>query len=448
VKKLHKRLLQLGAQEFYPRGEGDERHDEGTDGTLIPWTTDLCKTLCEKHPLSPDVLPIAPYELLPPKYIIESDSPSVVNGMKTEIPRGPSAFTAVLKKNERLTPQSHFQDVRLLELSMSRPTDHAPGDAASILPQNPPDVVEEFLSIASIDIDPDQPLIIKTNSQATNTSSVITFDNPITLRSILTHYLDITAIPRRSFFSFISAFTSDITHRDRLLEFTDPQYLDELYDYTTRPRRSIIEVLQEFSSVKIPIPYLLEAIPRIRPRLFSIASSSLQYSADKPQIDLLVAIVKYRTVIKKIRQGLCTRYIASLPVGTELSITISKGGLSPKTGEQQTPVLMIGPGTGVAPMRALTWDRVLGHGERKGENLLCFGCRGKDVDYFFRKEWEKLKEDEMARFDVVPAFSRDQVFLVWFFNDYTVEANGLLENEGICSAYYQEECKEGLRITA
>lgn len=409
MKKLHKRLLQLGAQEFYPRGEGDERHDEGTDGTLIPWTTDLCKTLCEEYPLPPDILPIPPYELLPPKYIIQSDNP-IMNDTTVEIHRGPSAFTAVLQKNERLTPQSHFQDVRLLEFSMSRPTDHAPGDAASILPQNPPNVVEEFLSIASVDTDPDQLIVIKTNPQATNTSSVITFQNPITLRSILTHYLDIAAIPRRSFFSFISAFTSDITHRDRLLEFTDPQYLDELYDYTTRPRRSIIEVLQEFSSVKIPIPYLLEAIPRIRPRLFSIASSSLQYPIDKPQIDLLVAIVKYRTVIKKIRQGLCTRYIASLPVGAKLSITISKGGLSPKTGEQQTPVLMVGPGTGVAPMRALTWDRVLNRGEKKGENLLCFGSRGKDVDYFFKDEWEKLRVDKMANFDVMPAFSRDQVY--------------------------------------
>ena len=66
-----------------------------------------------------------------------------------------------------------------------------------------------------------------------------------TLRQLLTEYLDINAIPRRSFFAKIAHFTEDEMQKERALEFTDPQYLDEYFDYATRPRRSILEVLQE-----------------------------------------------------------------------------------------------------------------------------------------------------------------------------------------------------------
>ena len=236
-------------------------------------------------------------------------------------------------------------------------------------------------------------------------------EDTVTLRELLTNHLDILSIPRRSFFAQLAHYTSDPFHRDRLLEFTDPQYIDELYDYTTRPRRSILEVLQEFESVKIPWQKVVSLIPGMRGRQFSIASAYAE-KKEGTEVELLIAIVKYKTVIKRIRQGVCTRYIASLTPGQDITVTIQPGGLQVTKKEIDRPVVMIGPGTGVAPMRSLVYQRMqwrekLGI-EGKGKDLLFFGCRNAEADYFFKDEWRDLTEKSVP-LEVFAAFSRDQV---------------------------------------
>ncbi|KAK6532700.1 NAPDH-dependent diflavin reductase [Arthrobotrys megalospora] len=447
IKKLHKRLLQLGGSEFYIRGEGDEQHEEGIDGTLIPWVEGLSSKLLELFPLPDGMDPIPSHQLLPPKFTVEVDSTQPVytdEGYTSNlsVSRGPSSFKVTVSKNDRLTPSTHFQDTRLLSFTSSTPFTHSPGDALSILATNPPEVVTEAIEILNLPVHPDQPLTIIHHSPEPTSPSSSQFINPTTLRTLLTHHLDITAIPRRSFFTFCASFTTDETHKERLIDFTNPLYAEELYDYTTRPRRSILEVLQEFDTVKIPLEYLIEMIPKIKGRLFSIASSAEQYNhpflLPSPQqleeneegkytLDLLIAIVKYRTVIKRIRRGMCTRYISTLQPGDTLNVTITKGGLgtSARTVKPHTPVVMIGPGTGVAPMRAMVWERlreversshssgvITGDGEvglKPAKTLLFFGCRGKETDYYFGNEWEKLVEKYGKEiFEIKTAFSRDQ----------------------------------------
>ncbi|KAK6343097.1 NAPDH-dependent diflavin reductase [Orbilia javanica] len=450
VKKLHKRLLQLGASEFYIRGEGDVQHEEGIDGTLIPWVEGLTSRLLELFPLPAGISPIPPHQLLPPKLTLSTDSsrpiyPDDSYSENLTLPRGPASFKLTVSQNTRLTPPTHFQDTRLLSFTSTTPLTHSPGDALSILATNPPEVVEEALEILNLGISPDKPLLI-TPHPSSSASSTPQFITPLTLRTLLTHHLDVTAIPRRSFFTFCAAFTTDETHKERLIDFTNPLYAEELYDYTTRPRRSILEVLQEFGSVKVPLEYLIEMIPKIKGRLFSIASAAEQYSSSPvtasplspdPEIqnpdgkkeegehtlDLLIAIVKYRTVIKRIRRGMCTRYISTLKPGDTLNATITKGGLgtSSRVVKHSTPVVMIGPGTGVAPMRAMVWERMMeverylspegggGGGLKPAKTLLFFGCRGENLDYYFGNEWSELVgKFGKEVFDVKTAFSRDQ----------------------------------------
>lgn len=200
-------------------------------------------------------------------------------------------------------------------------------------------------------------------------------------------------------------------------------------------------MLQEFGSVKVPLEYLVEMVPRIRGRLFSIASAAEQYSSPlipslpppapetteeegekgKYTLDLLIAIVKYRTVIKRIRTGMCTRYISTLQPGDTLNATLTKGGLGTSSAsiKHSTPVVLIGPGTGVAPMRAMVWERMMGvekylcgddsGGLRPAKTLLFFGCRGVNKDYYFGNEWSELSgRFGKEVFEVKTAFSRDQ----------------------------------------
>ena len=346
----------------------------------------------------------------------------------------PDSIIVTLHRNDRVTPTSHWQDVRWLTFVGPELVEYQPGDVLTVFPKNFPQGVNEIISLMGWTTVADEPICFI----ATTPSSDRRDENPpirhllpapdLTLRKLLTHHLDISAIPRRSFFSLIAHFTDDPFQKERLLEFTKTEYLDELHDYTTRPRRSILEVLQEFDTVKVPWRWAGNLFPALKGRQFSIASGgSLKTAGAGPsqtRFDLLVAMVKYRTVIRRVRQGVCSRYLASLPIGTQARVLLRRGGLHVSSAQATKPVIMVAPGTGIAPMRSMLWERlswkqhaennkqhprINGHSTPTmiGKHLLFFGCRNKDSDYFFKREWEQLGSDIDLR--VFAAFSRDQV---------------------------------------
>lgn len=337
-----------------------------------------------------------------------------------------NGITATLQSNDRLTPSNHWQDVRHLTLILPEAKPYSPGDVVTIYPRNFPVDVDQFIQLMRWSSIADEPL----HFVPTSTQEITSYPPPpipagtnFTLRGLLTNHLDIMSIPRRSFFSHLAHYTSDPFHIERLQEFTNPEYIDELYDYTTRPRRSILEVLDEFTSVKIPWQKICSVIPLLRGRQFSIASGgdlkapqcTSNQQANTTQVDLLVAIVKYKTIIKRIRQGVCTRYIASLKPGQNITVTLQKGGLNPRKADVDKPVVMVGPGTGVAPMRSLIYERMKWRKESSPQqthdsginDTLFFGCRNAEQDYFFREEWQYLASK--GQLNVFAAFSRDQV---------------------------------------
>ncbi|ORY65070.1 uncharacterized protein BCR38DRAFT_431779 [Pseudomassariella vexata] len=535
ARKLHKRLEQLGATELYPRGEADERHEEGIDGTYLPWSLSLRAHLLSEYPLPEGVSPIPPDVHLPPKFTIrlvptmdregvsnldpliqnsnvgqpalgndkdarpptDADRKPMIDGKaalfshvdavnpeldEIELIRErarpgnlapiarlsehtaqkmdgglnildrpnvlrdhpakyslqdstptyekppppdllpiPDSWMATVIRNERVTPLNHWQDVRLLELIVSprinpvtKKVHHScfykPGDCVVIYPKNFPVDVQALIDRMEWNEVADKPF--KHYSERDDGISIEHAPKrcyPLkntTLRQLLTHNYDITAIPHRVFFDHIKFFTDDTMHKDRLTEFADPAYTDEFYDYTSRPRRSILEILQEFSSVKIPHQWVPTIFPIMRGREYSIASGGRlikdQDDPDYTRIEILVALVKYKTVLRKIRKGICSRYIESLQPDTPVQVGLEEHQGPPIHSHDfsRLPVLAIAPGTGVAPIRSYIWDRALE--SQRGREFLFFGGRNHDADFFFKKEWEQLGVD------VITAFSRDQ----------------------------------------
>jgi sulfite reductase alpha subunit-like flavoprotein len=435
-KKLTNRLLQLGAQVICDRADSDEQHPEGIDGSFIPWLTQLRLRLLEQYPLSDGVEAIPDDVLLEPKWILQKaeGTKADVSDSSDRSPNGlllglPKSITATIASNQRVTPTTHWQDVRHLSLRLNEQHEYGPGDILTIYPKNFQSDIDQFLGICGWASTADEELMfIPTNKVQydNNPTSYPSAPLPLlqnarfTLRDLLTTHLDIMSIPRRSFFSHLVHYTSDEFHIERLKEFTNPEFIDELFDYTTRPRRSILEVLDEFTSVKIPWQKVCSIIPIMRGRQFSIASggdlklnAQLNSDSDKPTtVELLIAIVKYRTIIKRIRQGVCTRYIATLAPGRQITVTLQKGGLNLKQADMERPVIMVGPGTGVAPMRSLIYERMKWRrehekiGQAGAEDVLFFGCRNAEADYFFEDEWKRLGEDDVLK--TFTAFSRDQ----------------------------------------
>lgn len=384
------------------------------DGAFLPWSTRLLGVLLEKYPLPNGLMPIPPDQLLPPKWVLELDAsvnldtPADIT-THIHVPR-PNSLLGTISRNTRVTPTTHWQDVRQITIALPRHVSYVPGDTISLLPKNFSDDVSHLLALQSWTLIADQPLRLVPNPSIPPDRlppSPITHPvAPLTLRTLLTHHLDITAVPRRSFFAVIACLSTDDTQRERLKEFTDPEYVDELYDYTTRPRRSILEVLQEFNSVHVPLPMILEVLPRLRERQFSIASSQRGCQPPPaggttvtPSVDLLVAIVRYRTIIKRMRHGVCTRWLSSLAPGAPLTLVFNVGTLTRADDDWTRPAVMVAPGTGVAPMRALVWERV--HRVPEAMGVLFFGARNRDADFFFEGEWPSALK-------VFTAFSRDQ----------------------------------------
>ena len=447
-----------GPSHFHTPGVTD--YNGRLDGSFVPWSYDLRHQLLIRYPLPEGINPISDKILLEPKWTlslqqdVSNGSDKVfLNGVHKKYNdvadsnhdqqaahplsgycgSGPAAqyMTVTMEENRRMTPDTHWQDVRHLVFTGDSPALYEPGDVLTIYPKNNPEHVDQLIrrmdwtEIVDSLIQFAPTRLVNDGSLHPSPPITLSVNAVTTLRTLLTEHLDLTAIPRRSFFSLISHFTNDQFHKDRLLEFTKPEYIDELYDYTTRPRRSILEVLQEFESVKIPWQWAANTLPELRGRQFSIASGGqLKITPDgMARFELLVAIVKYKTVIKKIREGLCTRYLAGLPVGAQIRVTLQKGGLAITKAEAWRPVLMIGPGTGVAPMRSLIWERLQWSTTLKsqtealskshvngsieiGPSVLFFGCRSQNADYFHHQEWENLCTK--MPLEVQAAFSRDQ----------------------------------------
>lgn len=468
---LHNRLIDLGARPFCKPGEGNEQHPEGHSAGLREWIVQLKQSMLQTFPLPDGIVALGDDEFLEPRWKLSltGDSPehaaAVSSDDNVEIPHltrdnsanganestsSPTAktdndeaipstvpipirdsYSADLVANDRVTATDHFQDVRLLDLRLDRNYSYGPGAVAVVYPKNFPADVDEFIKLMHWEDVADRP--IKLIRSRANASGQATTPSPLrhlelasislTLRWLLENVIDIMSIPRRSFFANLSYFAGTSTEdeefqKERLLELANPELIDELWDYTTRPKRTILEVMMDFTTIQIPWQYALSALPLMRGRQFSIASGGdLKQDAEgRTRVQLLVAIADPPSPIIKWRRryGVCTRYMVTLKPGQKINIGMQQGYLDAQPSELEAPVVMIGPGTGVAPMRAMAqqrhaWGKEMGDttpGKRLENDILLFGCRGKSTDYFFKDEWEQLSRTEGLQ--VWTAFSRDK----------------------------------------
>ncbi|XP_069465948.1 NADPH-dependent diflavin oxidoreductase 1 isoform X2 [Ambystoma mexicanum] len=413
AKKLHKRLLQLGATPLLPVALGDDQHDFGPDAVVDPWMQDLWRKALSLYPLPPGVSVISDNIMLPPKFTINflhGDPRAAQNGQESNslhIDRagGPPSelqpFLSRMVSNSRVTAESHFQDVRLIEFDIAgSEIQFSAGDVVMIQPQNPREDVDQFCRL--LRLDPNRQFILKPNDASTPLP--VYLPQPCTIQYFVQHYLDICCVPRRSFFELLSYFATNELEQEKLKEFSSALGQEELYSYCNRPRRTTLEVLLDFphTTCSIPPDYLLDLIPRIRPRSFSIASSLLVHP---DRIQILLAVVKYKTRMSKPRHGLCSTWLSSLRPkegDVRVPLWVKKGGMK-FPADANTPVIMVGPGTGVAPFRAAIQERTA---QGKRGNILFFGCRQKLKDFYCQSEWEDLVEKGLLT--IFTAFSRDQ----------------------------------------
>ncbi|XP_052788058.1 NADPH-dependent diflavin oxidoreductase 1-like [Mya arenaria] len=408
-KKLHRRLEQLGSSGLVNIGLADDQHDLGADAVVYPWMEGLFTRLLSLYPLPPG-LDIVPADVRPParfrvQFLTENGENQASENSEHDqshpdvpgwFPGQP--FPARLLANERVTARDHFQDTRLIRLNISgSDISYEPGDVACVCPQNMADTVNDFISYMNLDAN--KKFILSSVDEGTSAPKL---PQPCTVHYLVQNYLDINCVPRRSFFEMMLYFADDELEKDKLQEFCSAEGQEELFSYCNRVRRTLLEVLHDFpkTSPNIPFQYLFDMIPVLQPRSFSIASS---IKAHPGEIHLLVAVVKYKTRIQAPRQGVCSTWLASLDpsCGPTVPLWVKKGTIKFPC-DAQMPVVMVGPGTGVAPFRSFIEERVA---DKIKENTLFFGCRYKAKDFYFENQWNNyVQENQMTLYT---AFSRD-----------------------------------------
>lgn len=207
---------------------------------------------------------------------------------------------------------------------------------------------------------------------------------PLPLRIIAKQLWDLNAVPRPRTFKLLSTIVDDELEKEKLLEFASAEGQEDLFTYANRPRRTILETLQDFhkAASKLTIQVLFEIFQFIKTRSFSIASCP-EYG----KLELLVAVVKYKTMLAKPREGLCSNWMKQLKCGDGIQAVIKRGTFKiPKMDANAVvPIVMVGPGTGLAPFRSLLQHQR--HFLQSQSNVqdypytLFFGCRGEKADF-------------------------------------------------------------------
>ncbi|XP_067296248.1 NADPH-dependent diflavin oxidoreductase 1 isoform X1 [Pseudorasbora parva] len=409
AKKLHKRLLQLGANMLQPVGLADDQHDLGPDGVIDPWLLSFWQKTLSVYPPPAGLAPIREEEKLPPRYVFHfldevpgKQSEHLQKPDNKAPPTSLRPFPARVVFNQRVTHPSHFQDVRHIEFDIAGSNiQYNPGDVVMMRPCNAAEDVEQFCQLLKLD---PECYFTLTPTDSSTAAVPARLPQPCSVLFLVEQFLDISAVPRRSFFELLATFATNELEREKLLEFSSAQGQDALHSYCNRPRRTALEVLTDFphTTAELSIDYLLDLFPEIQPRSFSIASSLLQHP---DRIQILLAVVKYKTLLFKPRKGLCSCWLASLEPSkgdVYVPLWVKKGSLTfPR--DPDSPVIMVGPGTGVAPFRSAIQERAV---QGKMANVLFFGCRSESKDFYCRSEWEeKVQAGHMILFT---AFSRDQ----------------------------------------
>lgn len=273
---------------------------------------------------------------------------------------------------QRITGTGSSKDVRHIELSLEGSgLKYLPGDSLGVMPENPPELVENLLN--SLRLDGDQEVTIE--------------DRPMPLSDALARHQEITVL-NRPFLEVVAseheALRDIVANREKITElFKTRQIIDIVGDYPKGWQA------QEF----------VGALRKLTPRLYSIASAP---DTNPEEAHLTVAVVRYEQ-FGRTHWGTASNYLTAGADQVPIYIEPNDHFRLPANGD--TPIIMIGAGTGIAPYRAFTEHRrELGH---SGDNWLIFGDRNFTSDFLYQLEWLRYRKDgTLKRLDV--AFSRDQ----------------------------------------
>ncbi|WP_144498451.1 assimilatory sulfite reductase (NADPH) flavoprotein subunit [Bacillus paralicheniformis] len=361
-KEFDQRLGELGGTRLHPRVDCDLDYDE----PAAAWLEGVISSLNEGQEQGASSAPA------------QTAAPQAAGGETVYSRKNP--FRAEVLENLNLNGRGSNKETRHLELSLEDSgLTYEPGDALGIFPENDPELVDMLL--AELKWDP-------------NATVTVDQGENLSLKEALTSYYEITVLTKK----FIQQ-AAELIANEKLRELAAQENADQLKAYIAG--RDLIDFVQDFGPITAAPQDFVSILRKIPPRLYSIASS---FAANPDEVHLTIGAVRYNTHGRD-RKGVCSVLCAErLQPGDTLPVFIQPNKNFKLPENPEAPIIMVGPGTGVAPFRSFMQERE--ETGAPGKSWMFFGDQHFVTDFLYQTEWQKwLSDGVLTKMDV--AFSRD-----------------------------------------
>jgi cytochrome P450 / NADPH-cytochrome P450 reductase len=394
---IDERLAAHGARAVYPRGEGDARSD--LDGQFQKWFPAAAQVATREFGIDWNFTRTAEDE---PLYAIEPVAPTAIN---TIVAQGGALPIKVLINGElqsKSGANASDRSTRHIEVQLPENLHYRVGDHLSVVPRNDPTLVDSvarrfgFLPADQIRL-----------QVAEGRRAQLPVGDAVSVGRLLTEFVELQQVATRKQIQIMSEHTRCPVTKPKLAAYIgdDAVSAEGYRSEVLGKRKSVFDLLEEYPACELPFHIYLEMLSLLAPRYYSISSSP---AGDPSRCSVTVAVVEAPASSGRgTYRGVCSNYLARRRTGDTIHATVreTKAGFR-LPDDPSVPIIMIGPGTGLAPFRGFLQERAdrKAKGANLGPALLFFGCRHPEQDFLYADELKAFAADGIT--ELHTAFSR------------------------------------------
>ncbi|QPF86751.1 cytochrome P450 [Bradyrhizobium genosp. L] len=394
---IDEQLTKHGARAVYPRGEGDARSD--LDGQFQKWFPEAAKVATKEFGIDWNFTRTAEDE---PLYAIEPVAQGAVNTIVTQGGAVPMKVFANDELQTTVGANPSERSTRHIEVELPAGLSYRVGDHLSVVPRNDPTLVDSVARRFGF-LPADQIRLQVSEGRRAQ----LPVGNAVSVGRLLTEFVELQQVATRKQIQIMAEHTRCPMTKPKLMAFTgDDDASAERYrnEVLTR-RKSVFDLLEEHPACELPFHLYLEMLSLLAPRYYSISSSPAGHAQ---RCSVTVGVVEAPASSGHgIYKGVCSNYLARRRAGDTVHATVkeTKAGFR-LPDDNAVPIIMIGPGTGLAPFRGFLQERAArrAQGASLGPALLFFGCRHPEQDFIYADELKAFAADGIA--ELHTAFSR------------------------------------------
>ena len=398
-RQIDEQLNAHGARSVYARGEGDARSD--LDGQFESWFTALAPEAVKAFGLDSSFSRSADDE---PLYKIEPVAPSATNAIAALGGATPMKVLVNKELQNKSGPNASERSTRHVEVELPVGLTYRVGDHLSVVPRNEPSLVDQVAR--RFGFLPADQIRLKV---AEGRRAQLPTGDAVSVGRLLTDFVELQQVATRKQIQIVSEHTRCPVTKPKLLALVgeDAASAERYRAEILARRKSVFDLLEEHPACELPFHVYLEMLSLLAPRYYSISSSPSGYPT---RCSVTVGVVEGPAGSGRgIYRGVCSNYLASRREGETIHATVreTKAGFR-LPDDASVPIIMIGPGTGLAPFRGFLQERAgrKAKGAALGPAMLFFGCRHPDRDFLYADELKAFAAGGIT--ELHTAFSRGE----------------------------------------